>query len=89
MFGKEVRLEKPFAVMEKVEKLNMQEPLPDDSIIGDSQPNISMSILDSTVNIENRTKSLVEYHVLGVIKKKLVFNQRPRPIISNAGTKSN
>jgi hypothetical protein len=86
MFGKEVKLEKPFAVMEKVEKTN--EHIANDSII-DSQPNDSFSILDSTVNIENRTKSKVEYHVRGVIKKKLVFNQRPRPIISNAGANNN
>lgn len=69
--------------MEKVEKLQQDDP--DDSIIGDSQPNTSISILDSTVNIENRTKTQVEYHIRGLIKKKLVFNQRPRPIISNAG----
>lgn len=74
MFGVEKKLEKPFAVIEKVEKTNQDDP---DS----QQPNIS--ILDSTVIIENRTEVHVEYHVRAIIRKKLVFNQRPRPIISN------
>lgn len=66
-------------MLEKVEKKSIQL---DESITADSQPNTSISILDSTVNIENRTKAEVEYHVRALIKKKLVFNQRPRPIIS-------
>lgn len=52
--------------------------VPDDTI-----PNASFSILDTTVNIENRTKIQVEYRVKALIKKKLVFSQRPRPIVSN------
>lgn len=55
----------------------------DETIINDSQPNVSLSILDTTVNVENRSKPQVEYKVLALIKKKLLFNQRPRPIISN------
>lgn len=80
-------MEKPFALLEKSEieadpvepHFNLHE-----SIICDSQPNKSFSILDSTVNIENRSKTLVEYNIRGIIKKKLVFSQRPRPIISNS-----
>ena len=52
--------------------------VPDDTV-----PNASFSILDTTVNIENRTKVQVEYRVKALIKKKLVFSQRPRPIVSN------
>lgn len=74
MFGVEKKLEKPFAVIEKVEKT-----VPDDP--DSQQPNIS--ILDSTVIIENRTEAHVEYHVRAIIRKKLVFKERPRPIISN------
>ena len=55
----------------------------DETIINDSQPNMSFSILDTTVNVENRSKPQVEYKVLAIIKKMLLFNQRPRPIISN------
>lgn len=54
------------------------------TVVDDSQPNQSFSILDSTINIENRTKAEVEYQVRAVIKKKLVFSQRPRPIINFA-----
>lgn len=59
MYGTERKLEKPFAVIEKVEKTIENYVNPDESIIADSQPNMSLSILDSTVNIENRTKSEV------------------------------
>ncbi|CRK97232.1 CLUMA_CG010628, isoform A [Clunio marinus] len=82
LFGKEVQLNKPFAVIEKksIEKKNIEndvgEPNPSSSLLGESL------ILDSTINIENRTKVETEYHVVALIKKKLVFNQRPRPIIS-------
>lgn len=77
MFGFEKTLEKPFAVIEKVAKTDQT----DADLDSQQPPNIS--ILDSTVNIENRTEAQVEYHVRALIKKKLVFNQRPRPIISN------
>ena len=59
MYGTERKLEKPFAVIEKIEKTELENH--DESIIADSQPNMSLSILDSTVNIENRTKSQVNY----------------------------
>jgi hypothetical protein len=63
MYGTERKLEKPFAVIEKVEKTENENH--EESIIADSQPNMSFSILDSTVNIENRTKSQVNliHHV--------------------------
>lgn len=61
MYGTERKLEKPFAVIEKVERSSENEVNHDESIISDSQPNMSFSILDSTVNIENRTKSQVNF----------------------------
>lgn len=61
-------------MIEKVEKASLDETLPDSQ---------NISLLDTTVNIENRTKSHVEYLVRAVIKSKLVFNQRPRPIINS------
>jgi hypothetical protein len=90
-------MEKPFALIEKVPKESMeiddenggeieiqQMKIFDSSIIPDDTiPNASFSILDTTVNIENRTKPQVEYRVKALIKKKLVFKQRPRPIVSN------
>lgn len=70
MYGTEKKLEKPFAVIEKVEKSESMENH-DESIIVDSQPNMSFSILDSTVNIENRTKSQVNF----IKHAEAMFNQ--------------
>lgn len=88
-------MEKPLALIEKVPKAENMDvdddeeevvtlPKFDSSIIPDDTiPNASFSILDTTVNIENRTKPQVEYHVKALIKKKIIFSQRPRPIVSN------
>lgn len=86
-------MEKPFALIEKVPKSESIDKDEEDEeeetkfnasvIPDDTLPNASFSILDTTVNIENRTKPQVEYRVRALIKKKLVFNQRPRPIVSN------
>jgi hypothetical protein len=87
-------MEKPFALIEKVPKPESMEvdgedeplimPKFDSTIVpDDTVPNVSFSLLDTTVNIENRTKANVEYHVKALIKKKIIFNQRPRPIVSN------
>lgn len=95
LFGKVETMERPFAVIEKVpcaESMDVSDddgepvivPKFDSSVVpDDTVPNASFSILDTTVNIENRTKPQVEYHVKALIKKKIVFNQRPRPIVSN------
>lgn len=88
LFGKEVKLAKPFAIIKKIPKLSSDEEDEeeirfDETVINDTQQNVSLSILDTTVNVEHRTKPQVEYLVLALIKKKLLFNQRPRPIISN------
>lgn len=41
------------------------------------------TILDSTLAIENKTEHMSEYIVKALIKKKLVFKSRPKPIIAN------
>jgi hypothetical protein len=85
LFGKEKALENGFAVIKKVSKADGSEDEKrfDETIINESTPNASVSILESTVNVENRTKPQIEYQVQAVIRKKLIFQQRPRPIISN------
>ncbi|CAO1430113.1 unnamed protein product [Diamesa serratosioi] len=80
LFGKEQKMEKPFVLLEKV-ALAQEEDLNESVTI--SQMDKSVSFLDSTINIENRTKSKVEYNVRALIKKKLIFKSRPRPIIAN------
>ncbi|KAG5671470.1 hypothetical protein PVAND_001665 [Polypedilum vanderplanki] len=87
LFGKEKKLDNNgFAVIKKVSIADDEDEKKrrfDETIINETVANASISVLDSTINVENRTKPQVEYQVLAVIKKKLVFNQRPRPIISN------
>lgn len=80
LFGKEQKMNKPLAVIEKVNKPeNMDESL--------NCSQMEKSLLDSTINIENRTKVRVQYEVRSLIKKKLVFKQRPKPIIANVPKK--
>lgn len=74
-------MDKPLAVIEKVSK---PENL-DDSTFNSSQ--VDKSLLDSTINIQNRTRVRVQYDVRALIKRKLVFKQRPKPIIANVPKK--
>lgn len=88
MYGTEKKLEKPFAVIEKVEKTEVENH--DDSIIADSQPNMSFSILDNTVNIENRTKSQVILCSMSqqCLLKPINFSGRiPRPSANKKETR--
>ncbi len=80
LFGKEIKMEKPFALIEKCERS-------EDSNETIDMTQLDVSLLDSTINIENRTKPNVEYLVKCLIKKKLVFKSRPKPIISNVAKK--
>lgn len=41
------------------------------------------TVLDSTVAIEHKTKQNTEYHVRAIIRKKIIFKTRPKPIIAN------
>lgn len=51
--------------------------------------NISMgrTILDSTISIENKTVQKTEYYVKAIVKRKIVFKSRPKPIIANVAKK--
>lgn len=91
LHGKESKIDKPFAVLEKREKMTESEVNRlSQSLISNSQPmdeSIShvgeTTILDSTLAIENKTEHMTEYIVKALIKKKLVFKARPKPIIAN------
>lgn len=89
LHGKEQKLEKPFAVMQKVQlPVNYDERVIhnlDDSLM---DGNVSMSannrtLLDSTIAIEHKTKQNTEYHIQAIITKRLIFKSRPKPIIAN------
>lgn len=88
MHGKEQKLERPFAVLEKTEiKKMIDEDIQhkDDQMdtTTDMDKTINRTALDSTIAIENKFEIKTEYRVRAVVKKKLLFKTRPKPIIAN------
>jgi chromosome transmission fidelity protein 8 len=81
LHGKEHNIDKPYAVLEKVKK---GQPLSQASQNETISQTLSQSqFLDTTVAIENKSKQKTEYIVKAVVKKKVVFKSRPKPIIAN------
>lgn len=84
--GREQKLDKPFAVLEK-SKTNDGQHLLNETVsnLNDSTMNrtADKTILDSTVALENKSTQRSEYTVQAVITKKLIFKSRPKPIIAN------
>ncbi|XP_065360245.1 chromosome transmission fidelity protein 8 homolog [Calliphora vicina] len=84
--GREQKLEKPFAVLEK-SKTNEGQHLMDQTVgnLNASIMNntVDRTLLDNTVALENKTRQKSEYTVQAVITKKLIFKSRPKPIIAN------
>lgn len=74
--GKEMTMEKPFAVLEK--KVHK----PDDQKLSGQTQSTQSSDLDSTFAVEHKTVSGTEYVAKALVKKKLIFKIRPKPIIS-------
>lgn len=69
-----------------MEQRQNEEEEKDDSIdetvlLNDTHNNTT--VLDTTVAIENKTKVRTEYVVRAIVKKKLIFKARPKPIIAN------
>lgn len=89
MHGKEQSLDKPFAVLQK--KLHTATADEDDNLNETNLDisNISMgrTILDSTISIEHKTVQRTEYYVKAIVKRKIVFKSRPKPIIANVAKK--
>lgn len=86
MQGREQKLEKPFAVLEK-SKTNEGQHIIDQTInyLNTSVMNstVDRTLLDNTVALENKTKQRTEYTVQAIVTKKLTFKSRPKPIIAN------
>lgn len=94
--GRESKFDKPLAVLHKnvytetrSEKNEEQDESIDDTILLDESHQQSTrvhnntTVLDTTVAIENKTKVRTEYTVRAIVRKKLVFKTRPKPIIAN------
>ncbi|XP_067647044.1 chromosome transmission fidelity protein 8 homolog isoform X2 [Eurosta solidaginis] len=85
--GREQKLEKPFAVLEKSKSNEGKTLLNDTSMIGDPNTTLNRTIdrtvLDNTVALENKSRQCTEYTVRAICTKKLTFKSRPKPIIAN------
>lgn len=86
MNGKSQNIDKPFAVLEKCPIktiLNLDDTMQAISSQEHLNQTIDRTILDSTITIENKTKPKTEYLVKAIIRRKLIFKSRPKPIIAN------
>lgn len=66
--------------------VNKDDSIDDTILLNEShqqQPHNNTTVLDTTVGIENKTKVRTEYTVRAIVKKKLIFKTRPKPIIAN------
>ena len=76
LHGKVVKLDKPLAVIIR------SSPACDDEVADEPLKKSSLEAKDSTSALENPY-----YTVTAVIRNKIVFKTRPRPIISNVPKK--
>lgn len=87
MQGREQKLDKPFAVLEKSKTNEGEHLLNATSANLDASCLLSQTVdrtlLDSTVALENKTRQRTEYTVRAICTKKLTFKSRPKPIIAN------
>lgn len=102
LHGKEQKMEKPFAVLEKsvqpveeMETLDEYEPNTSqldctlNEQLNNTQHNLNeRTVLDSTVAIQHKTSMETEYVVRAVVRKKIIFKSRPKPIIANINKKN-
>ena len=82
LYGKAITLEKPYVLLKKSRTSNScnNELLMKDLDDNDDKSEMNVSM--------NETKSMVTYFVQAVIKRKLLFNKRPRPIVYIEATKN-
>lgn len=87
LHGKEQKMEKPFAVLEKFirerEPTDVDEAASDLNQTTNLDTTVNRTVLDSTIAIEHKSQTTTEYRVQAIVRKKLVFKTRPKPIIAN------
>lgn len=87
LHGKEQQMEKPFAVLQKIvrdkEPVEMEEIASDLDQTANLDTTANRTVLDSTIAIEHKSQTTTEYRVQAIVRKKLVFKTRPKPIIAN------
>jgi len=82
LYGKTVNLEKPLVLLKKhVQKIDNNLLLDDEEEDENSESKMNTDIRNDQDQEETKTRT--EYLVQAVIRKKLLFNKRPRPIIFN------
>lgn len=85
LHGKEHKVEKPFAVLEKIQRPSDDVNDLDATTIEMDTSNattINRTVLESTVALEHKSATTTQYTVRAIVKKKLVFKTRPKPIIA-------
>lgn len=90
LHGKEQKIEKPFAVLEKIVRPpNDDDEAADELNATTNELDVSVAtngnrtVLDSTVAIEHKSAATTQYSIRAIVRKKLVFKSRPKPIIAN------
>lgn len=78
-------MEKPFAVLRKmIAEVNASQTAPSGlNQTMDLDSTVNRTVLDSTITIEHKSQAKTEYRVEAIVRKKLVFKTRPKPIIAN------
>ena len=83
LYGKVVKLDKPLVIMEKSQKQSKLGKKDSEALNQSENEDIAMDMDDD--GSEGSTETI--YNVRAIIRKKLLFKSRPKPIIANVPKK--